>query len=218
MDTPTYEEDPAAWGIVRELMDNNIDLNGQARYDLDEAQTFLQIENYSDAEPFLIAGIEKLHQVRELLSQEGESLVAKVCPKDVNPETVLRFAWWELEEDIEGAEWDYSEVRRARDLGIDQIPAKERYRRLLRKRRRLLYGFLLRLFVSTVVIVVIGRWAYSVTPWLLVIPIGGYLALAVFFFLRWAFGVESLIPLSDGEVREFMRRDGLLVNPGDEQN
>jgi len=40
MDTPTYEEDPEAWGIVRELMDNNIDLNGQARYDLDEAQTF----------------------------------------------------------------------------------------------------------------------------------------------------------------------------------
>ncbi len=207
MDTPTYEEDPAAWGIVRELMDNNIDLNGQARYDLDEAQTFLQIENYSDAEPFLIAGIEKLHQVRELLSQEGESLVAKVCPKDVNPETVLRFARWELEEDIEGAEWNYSEVRRARDQGIDQIPAEERYRRVLREKKRLLYEFVLSLFVSTVGAVVIGLWAHSVTPWLLVIPIVGYLALVVFLFLRWAFAVEYLV-FGDGELEEFARRDG----------
>ena len=207
MDTPTYEEDPAAWDIVRELMDNQIDLNGQAYSELVDARYLLHIEKYSDAEPLFISGIEKLHGVRELLSQEGESLVAKVCPKDVNPQTVLRFARGELDEDIEYAEEGYSQVRAARDQGIDQIPAEERYRRVLREKKRLLYEFVLSLFVSTVGAVVIGLWAHSVTPWLLVIPIVGYLALVVVFFFRWAFGVEYLV-FGDGEIEEFARRDG----------
>ncbi|MDA2935538.1 hypothetical protein MYX82_14560 [Acidobacteria bacterium AH-259-D05] len=207
MDIPTYSDDPAAWGVVRELMDNQLDLNGEAYEELVDARYLLRTGKYSDAEPLFTSGIEKLNRVRELLSQEGESLVVGLCGKDVDPQKVLRFARWELDGDIEYAEEGYRQVRTARNRGIDQIPPEERYREILRLKKRLTYDFLLWSIIWTAGAVGVGIWAYSVTPWLLIITIGTYLVLVAVFYLRFAFAVEHLI-FGDGEMQEFARRDG----------